>query len=100
MESNITNNKDRNRFEISVDEHTAFIDYIYNPGKKVFFLTHTEVPTSLEGRGIGTSLITQTFEIIKDMGAEVAPICPFVIAYLKRNPQWRELLAEDFRPKG
>ena len=52
MDLNITDNKDRKRYETQIEDKTAFIDYIRT--KDSIYLTHTEVPKGLEGKGVGT----------------------------------------------
>ena len=47
----LIDNTKENRFEFQVDGHVAFIEYLI--GKQNIFLTHTEVPKELAGKGIG-----------------------------------------------
>lgn len=94
----LINNEDKNRFEINIDSKTAFIDYIINR-KGVIYLTHTEVPPELEGKGIGAKMVKEVFNFIQDRELKLIPICPFIIAYLKRNPKWKVLLDDNFQDK-
>ncbi len=34
--------------------------------------------------------------MIKDSGKTVMPYCPFVLAYIKRNAEWKTLVSERF----
>ena len=52
--NNVTNNPARSRYELVVDGHTAFVEYVLAPG--VIDFTHTLVPKELGGRGIGSQL--------------------------------------------
>lgn len=88
-------NPDRNRFELTIDGRTAVIDTILAKGG-VMFLTHTEVPKELEGQGIGKRLVEFALNHIKDNGYRLAPLCPFVAAYLKRHPEWQSILADGY----
>jgi len=88
----IRNNTDRKRFEAEVEGHIAFIDYIAAKGK--IFLTHTEVPSQLGGRGIGSALVKGVLEELEKGGDKLFPLCPFVAAYLRRHPEWQRLLAD------
>jgi predicted GNAT family acetyltransferase len=90
----ITDNKEKKRFETIVAEHTAFIDYIRAQNK--VYLTHTEVPKKLEGKGIGSGMVKEVLALIKEEEKELVPLCPFVAAYVKRHPEWRELLAHGY----
>ena len=87
---------DKNRFELMFEGHTAFIDYIFSK-QNIIYLTHTEVPQSLEGQGIGSTIVAKVFEFIKEKNLKVAPLCPFVAACLKRHPELADgLLAPGY----
>lgn len=88
-------NKERKRFELHLDGHIAFIDYILNT-ENVMFLTHTEVPKELGGKGVGKELAKTTLAYLKENNHKLAPICPFIAAYVKKNPEWKEILAKGY----
>ena len=94
MEIEFVDNKERKRFETEVDGTTAFIEYIR--AKNAIYLTHTEVPLQLEGKGIGKALVKRALEQITLEGEKVAPLCPFVAAYIKRNREWVSLVAPGY----
>lgn len=54
----LVKNEETKRFELTVDGHTAFIDYEEN--EKIIKLIHTESPEALAGRGVATALIEKT----------------------------------------
>lgn len=72
------------------DELAGSLDYHAQPG--LVTLLHTEVPRAFEGQGVGSNLIAFALDDIRNRGLEVLPICPFVIAYLQRHPEQRDLL--------
>ncbi len=88
-------NQDKKRFELHTQGHIAFIDYILN-NESIMFLNHTEVPQELAGKGIGKELAKRTLVYLKDNNHRLAPICPFVAAYVKKNPEWKEILAKGY----
>lgn len=88
-------NPDKNRFELTIDGHTAVIDSILAKGD-VMFLTHTGVPKALEGKGIGKQLVEYALNYIKEHKYTLAPLCPFVAAYLKRHQEWKSILADGY----
>ncbi len=84
------------RFELRLEEGIAYVEYLINQ-QGTIYLTHTEVPASLEGKGIGSVLVKKVMAHIRAEGWKMAPLCPFVAAYLKRNPSEAEgLLAPGF----
>lgn len=88
-------NEVKKRFEMEVDGHIAFIEYILT-NDDVMFLTHTEVPKSLGGKGIGSSIIQKALNYIKEHNYSLAPLCPFVAKYLVKNPEWQSILAKGY----
>lgn len=88
-------NTEKKRFELDAEGHTAIIESILGKGD-IMFLTHTEVPTALEGKGVGKRIVEGALNYIKDHNYKLAPLCPFVAAYLKRHPEWEFLLADGY----
>lgn len=91
MDSDVTDNRARCRFELPVEGHVAFAAYTLD-GEVITF-THTVVPSELEGRGIASRLIGHALEDVKARGLRVVPQCPFVAAYIKKHPEWEAVLA-------
>lgn len=91
----LVKNEDKKRFEMKVDNHTAFVEYILTKDN-VMFLTHTEVPATLEGKGVGGSIVAKALNYIKENGHTLAPLCPFVASYLRKHPEWKTLLAKGY----
>ena len=92
----VKNNKEKNRYELSVNGKTAVAEYILNK-QDVLFFTHTEVPDEHEGKGVASKLLEAAFKDAEDRGLKIAPICPFVKSYIQRHPDWKKLLAEEHR---
>jgi len=89
-------NETKHRFELEVDGHTAFIEYILSK-ENIMFLTHTEVPPALEGKGVGKRIVEKALQYIKDHNYTLAPLCPFVAKYLRIHPEWQALLAKGYK---
>lgn len=86
----VVNNEAEKRFEVVVDGETAVLEYIRAGGNITY--THTEVPPSLEGQGIGGKLARHALDFARDNGLKVIPICPFVTSYLRRHPEYHPLV--------
>ncbi len=88
--SKLIDNPERRRYEWQEGEHLAFIDYIRTKDK--IYLTHTEVPEALSGKGVGTRMVRAALEDVDRQQLTLIPLCPFVALYLKRNPEWKRLV--------
>jgi predicted GNAT family acetyltransferase len=89
----VTDNADQSRFELPVDGNTAVLQYMERDG--ALYLTHTEVPPEMEGRGIGSRIVKHALDEAKRRGMKVAPRCPFVRAYIDRHPEYASLVLEE-----
>ena len=95
LDNKLVLNEEKKRFELEVENKIAFIEYILT-NQNIVFLTHTEVPIALEGKGVGSAIVSKTLQYIKEKGYTLAPLCPFVAAYVKRHPEWKSLLAKGY----
>lgn len=80
------------RFEITIDEYTAYVAYESFAGG--IDITHTLVPKPLEGKGLASALVKHVLEYAGELNLKVRPTCPFVKIYIERHPQYRSLIAE------
>ena len=86
----LIDNPDKPQYEFHLEGENPRLEYI--KAKDKIYLTHTEVPAALSGRGIGSALIGAALEDIERQGLTLVPLCPFVALYLKRNPEWKRLV--------
>lgn len=91
----VTDNPGAHRFETTVEGHLAIAEYNLIAGGIVF--THTEVPSALEGRGIGKALIVHALGEARARGLKVMPICPFFAAYMKKHAETHDLVHPSYR---
>jgi uncharacterized protein len=54
---------------------------------------HTEVAKPLQGKGMGDELVRQALDDVRERGLKVIPTCPFVAAYIRRHPEYGDLVA-------
>jgi predicted GNAT family acetyltransferase len=90
MPNEIRDNPDRNRFEMAAGNDIAVVNYRLTPG--VITLSHTEVPEELEGQGLGSTIVRGVLDIVRGRGLKVVPACGFVAAFIRKNPDYRDLL--------
>jgi predicted GNAT family acetyltransferase len=69
----------------------GFAEYTLKPDVIVF--THTEVDPAFEGRGIAGVLVRTALDDVRSRGLRVVAVCPYVKAWIARNPDYQDLLA-------
>jgi len=79
----VTDNQAESRFELDTDGHVAVL--IYRRNGKRLVLIHTDVPSELEGRGIGGELVVAAIDRAAREGLTIVPLCPFARSWLERH---------------
>ena len=85
----VSDNATEQRFEHETEHGTAVLDYRRDGDRLI--LSHTEVPEAAEGEGIGGALVRAAFDHARREGLRVVPVCPFVAAWLERNPDQADI---------
>jgi uncharacterized protein len=95
-EAEVVNVPEKSRYELRLgDRLIGLAAYRRRNGRIAF--THTEVDESCEGRGLGSLLAATALEDARQEGLEVAPLCPFMAHYIRRHPEYAELVASRYR---
>ena len=89
----VRNNTEESRYELSTPDGLALAVYDERGGALRF--THTEVPPSAAGKGVGSRLIAGALADVRRRDLKIVPLCSFVAAYLDRHPDQQDLLASD-----
>jgi uncharacterized protein len=86
-------NPPESRYELRDGEDVlAFAQYRAEDGWVTF--THTEVRPEHEHQGLGGELARRSLDEVRSRGAQVVPACAFIAAYVRRNPEYADLLRE------
>jgi predicted GNAT family acetyltransferase len=93
MAAVVRDNTSRHRFELEIDDQVAKASYRLQ-GNVITF-THTAVPDSLEGGGVGSRLARGALEMVRAAGLKVVAKCPFIAGWIERHPDFKDLLAKD-----
>jgi predicted GNAT family acetyltransferase len=56
---------------------------------------HTEVDPTVQRRGLGSALVAGALDDARARGLAVVPLCPFVDAYIRRHPEYADLVVDD-----
>lgn len=87
----LIDNGQKHQYEFHIDDNIAKVEYIKSKNGEIY-LTHTEVPVSLQGRGIASQLIGKILLDIERQQLRLVPLCPFVAGYIQQNPDWRRIV--------
>ena len=80
----------QHRYELLMDCRViGLVDYRERPGRVA--LVHTEIEPALRGRGLGTRLVEGALRDLRERGARVVPLCPFIAGYIRHHPGSAEL---------
>lgn len=95
LDSDIRDDREKRRYELDVDGRTAVV--MYNEAGGGLMITETIVPQELEGRGIASRMARHVLTDIRNRGLLVLPTCPFFSAYLKKHPEWADVVHPSYR---
>lgn len=93
----IVHNEAASRFEAHDGGKTAFLQYRLQSNQMI--MVHTEVPPELGGLGIAGQLAAAALNFARREGRTVIPNCPFVAGYIKRHPEYLDLVTPAFRAR-
>ena len=88
----VTRNAEQSRFEVWVDGVRAGeLDYVVDGDTWV--LPHTGVDKAYEGQGLASQLVRTALDTARAEGITVKPVCPYVVTWLQRHPDYQDLVA-------
>lgn len=87
----LIHDKENSRYVLPVKDVFAKVDYELKEG--VMYLTHSEVPQTLRGQGVGKVLIEQTFEKLTEEGYKAIAVCSYVKSIAMRNNKWKDIIS-------
>jgi uncharacterized protein len=87
----VQDNPGESRYELLLDGQVVG-GILYRPAQDHVVLLHTEVVPSHEGKGLGARLVSGALDDIRARGLHVVPFCPFVRAYIRRHPEYADLV--------
>jgi uncharacterized protein len=90
MKYEILHNQADQRFELQLENLLCVIDYQLN-GKNLT-LPHVGVPKPLEGRGIAGQLTQAALDWARGENFRVIPVCPYVQVWIRRHPEYQDLV--------
>jgi predicted GNAT family acetyltransferase len=89
---------ERHRYEaVSGTTVAGHIEYGAEGAARTF--RHTEVASEFEGKGVGGALARGALDDLRARGLAVRPVCPFVAGWIRRHPDYLDIVAEDWRDR-
>jgi predicted GNAT family acetyltransferase len=89
----VVDNPAAQRFEATVDGQLSVLEYRIDG--KTLVLRHTEVPRALSGHGIAAALTKYAMDCARERGIDVVPKCVYAAAWIKRHPEYADLVRAD-----
>jgi len=90
MKYDIQHNQNQHRFETTVENLPSVIDYSLSGNS--LSLNSVRVAKALEGRGIAGELTQAALDWARAEEYRVVPVCPYVQAWLRRHPDYADLV--------
>ena len=87
----LIDNEERHQYECHIGKYVPKIEYIKTKNGEIY-LTHTEVPVALEGKGVSSQLAEKVLKDIEKQELRLVPLCPFVAGYIQKHPDWRRIV--------
>jgi predicted GNAT family acetyltransferase len=88
----IVKHPERQDYEITVGGEVAGLMTYEERGDRIAIM-HTEVSDRYEGQGLASRLAAFALDDIRQLGQTVVPVCPYLTSYLRRHPEYADLVA-------
>jgi len=88
----IIHNEAEKRFEVWIEGNLSKLDYIRD-GRN-FVITHVGVHPELRGLGVAGKITQVGLEYARTNSLRVIPMCSYAAAYIRRNPQYANLMKQ------
>lgn len=83
---------EKQRFTLRHEGHQAYVQY-HLAGNQMD-ITGTQVPAAIGGQGIAGQLNKHALEHARNAGLTVVASCSYTQAYVRRHPQYQDLLEQ------
>ncbi len=92
----VADNPAASRYEVRVGgELAGFV--VYRLRGSVISLIHTEVDPRFQGAGLAGRLARFSLDDARNRQLAVLPFCPYVLSWIKKHPEYTDLVPEDRR---
>jgi uncharacterized protein len=92
----VTDNPEESRFElVDTDRLLGWVDY--RPAGASLIIAHTEIAQGNERQGLGSVLVRDMLDQLRAADRTVIPLCPFTAAFIRRHPEYADLVEPSLR---
>jgi len=88
-ELEINHNPAKNRFETWIDGELSKLDY--SEDRDTIVMMHVGVHPTHRGQGVAGKITRAALEYARGKSLRVIPMCSYVGAYIRRNPEYVDL---------
>jgi hypothetical protein len=94
----VADNPAASRYELHVGAELAgIVTYQLRKHDTVISLLHTEVEPAFQGAHLATHLARYSLDDARERGLAVLPFCPYIASWIKRHPEYADLVPQDRR---
>lgn len=90
MAEEVTDNRERSRYELDIAGQVVFANY-RRQGTTIL-IPYVEAPQALRGTGAAGRLMEGVMAIARAEGLKVRPLCSYAAAWMHRHPEHADLL--------
>jgi predicted GNAT family acetyltransferase len=91
MEEKVIHENEDKRFVINLEGNEVYVEYTMT-GNKIN-LYHTFTDPALRGKGLAAQVVRAALEFAKENNLKVVPACSYVHAFITKNKEYQELVA-------
>jgi len=93
QDAQVRHDESQQRYVLEINgQALGFAQYHEEGDRQVF--THTEIDDSLGGQGMGSTLVRAALDDARQRGKRIVPTCEFIAAYVKKHPDWNDILEQ------
>jgi uncharacterized protein len=94
----VSDNPAASRYELHVGTALAgFVEYRLSDGDKSISLVHTEVEPAFRHDHLATHLARFSLDDARERGLTVLPYCPYITSWIRKHPEYADLVPGDRR---
>ena len=96
MAIDVRNQPEQSRYAIFLDDELGGFAAYQESGREIS-LTHTEIDSRFEGKGLGSRLATGVLDDLRGREIPVLPYCRFMRGYIQRHEEYVDLVPAERR---